>query len=350
MKIAMVAFTANGTLLEKKIQSCLQKQGHEVLACTIARYAESYDMIPLEKGLDEWTKNLFGITDAFVFIGAAGIAVRAVAPLLQSKDTDPAVLVVDETGRFVVPLLSGHIGGANRLAQNLADELGARAVITTASDVRGVFAADTWASEHGLAIPDIRQIKHVTAALLEAKQTGFYSDFPTEGQLPKGLNFIDSINTDNYPTGIAISVRKNNGPFEYTLALVPRILSIGIGCRRGIPCRELRNAVSAVLEEYELYREAVCNIASVDLKADEMGLIELAETMQVPFVTYSAEELNTLDGKFSASSFVNQTVGTDNVCERAAVKAAGNGMLIVKKQIKNGITIAIAQSKWKAVF
>ncbi len=274
---------------------------------------------------------------------------RAVAPLLQSKDTDPAVLVVDETGRFVVPLLSGHIVGQIDWRRILPTNW-APGPLSQPRPMCGVFLPQTHGRPNMVLPFPISVRSKCDGGSFGSEKTGFYSDFPTEGQLPKGLNFIDSINTDNYPTGIAISVRKNNGPFEYTLALVPRILSIGIGCRRGIPCRELRNAVSAVLEEYELYREAVCNIASVDLKADEMGLIELAETMQVPFVTYSAEELNTLDGKFSASSFVNQTVGTDNVCERAAVKAAGNGMLIVKKQIKNGITIAIAQSKWKAVF
>ncbi|WP_368163163.1 cobalamin biosynthesis central domain-containing protein, partial [Collinsella aerofaciens] len=138
--------------------------------------------------LRTWTALAWEASDALLFVGAAGIAVRAIAPHVASKATDSAVVVIDEAGRFAVPLLSGHLGGANELAQTVARAAGAIPVITTATDVRGVWAVDTWARCAGLAVSNPEAIKRVSARLLSGGRVALYSDMPISGQPPEGVD------------------------------------------------------------------------------------------------------------------------------------------------------------------
>ena len=287
-------------------------------------------------GLPDYTGKVFD-RDALIFVGATGIAVRAIAPHVASKKSDPAVLCLDEAGRFVIPILSGHIGGANRLARQIAQALDATPVITTATDVNGKFSVDAWAAERGMVIASMALAKRVSAEIL-TRDIPFYSDAGRPDRLADGLRWADT-----GELGICVSVRDLR-PFEHTLLLTPKALRLGVGCRRGTPADAIGDAVERVLKENRLRSEAVAGVASIDVKADEAGLIECCGRHDWPVTFYTADELKAVPGDFTPSEFVKNTVGVDNVCERAA--AATGGKIIIPKTAVNGVTVAVAEMKW----
>ena len=285
-------------------------------------------------------EELFSACDALIFVGACGIAVRAIAPMVRAKTGDPAVIVADELGRHVIALLSGHIGGANALARRVAERIGGEAVITTATDVNGRFSVDEWAARYGLRILDMDAAKRFSAEILR-RDLPLCSDFPIAGALPEGV-----YPGEDGPIGAAVSCGYRM-PFAVTLPLVPPILHVGLGCRRGASAEAVRAAVDAALAEAGLRPEAVRAAASIDIKRDEDGLRDLG----IPLRFYSAGELRAVPGEFSASEFVRKTVGVDNVCERAAMRSAGPGAeLLVSKRGANGVTVAIAREDWRVCF
>lgn len=326
--VAVLAFSGQGIQTGEKIAAAAETSGVRVVKCTPRRMAS--DGWEGFSTLTEEMEKLLLHTEAFVFVGAAGIAVRAVAPYVRDKLKDPAVLVVDECGQFVIPLLSGHVGGANELARLLAGALAAMPVITTATDINDVFSVDTFARQQHLAIVEKDEIKHLSGALLEGKPIGALT--------PK--------------CGFLISGKPVGQPFQHTLHLVPQDLVIGMGCRKGVPENELYRFVKEVFEAqgWSLYR--IRAVASIDAKRGEAGLNGLAERLGVPFLTYSAPQLAAQRGEFCSSGFVQQTVGVDNVCERSALCAAVcEGWLPsdsrfedfcrLPKQVRDGMTLAV---------
>ena len=292
-------------------------------------------------------EELFSSVDALIFVGACGIAVRAIAPFVRSKTTDPAVLVTDERGIHVISLLSGHIGGANELTRHIAAAIGGVPVITTATDVSRRFAADEWAARNNLVISSMKAAKDFAVEILR-RDLPLHCDFPVQGALPGGLYLYAEASASD--CGLAISCR-NIAPFERTLALIPRILHLGVGCKRNTPAENIHRAVQAVLEGANLSPRALKSVASIDIKRDEAGLLEYCASANLPLTFYSAEELRSLPGSFTTSDFVQNTVGVDNVCERAAMRSAGEGATrIVNKTCLDGVTVAIAQEKWSACF
>ena len=330
MTAGIITFTENGFSLGCRLCELLRQEDFETSVYRCGKDA-----------LREWTSSHFENDDALVFIGAAGIAVRAVAPMLHSKTSDPAVVVLDERGKFVIPILSGHIGGANRLALRIAKMLHALPVVTTATDCNSVFAVDTWASEHGIRIMNPEQIKWVSARLLAGECVYVKSFFPVSGDVPDGIVMTD----EEYDVIITVRSRGRKD----ALRLVPPILTLGVGCQRGITAEELEDAFELVLKKCSCLREAVGLVTSIDMKADEDGLLEFCRRHRLPLKTYSAAELNTVKGRFSASEFVRATTGVDNVCERSAVLGSG-GELYVRKNAGNGITMALAISPYTVRF
>lgn len=284
---------------------------------------------------------LFAAHGALIFVCACGIAVRDIAPYVRNKLADPAVIVIDECGRFVIPILSGHIGGANRLAKEIAAAIGAQAVVTTATDRNGRFSADEWAARQNLAITSLHNAKAVSAAIL-VSDVGILSESPLPERLPAGL-----VKAESGDCGIYIGIRKKE-PYRTTLRLVPRAVTLGIGCRRGTECGALELAVERFLETHDIDRAAVAQVASIDVKADEQGLLEFAYKWKLPVVFYSADELGRVEGEFEESEFVKRTVGVGNVCERAAALAGGR--VAVRKTAAGGITLAAAVSDWRITF
>ena len=281
---------------------------------------------------------LFSGADLLIFVGALGIAVRNIAPFVKDKCTDPAVLCIDEQGTFVISVLSGHIGGANRFAAKLADALGAVAVITTATDLRHRFSVDSWAAANGLIIDDMKAAKAVSAAILEG-EVPLESDLPVLTDYPPGVRKAEDGKVPEKGPGILVSwlIRQ---PFPTTLRLIPCCLHLGIGCRKGISKEAVADAVEKVLREHRLDPRAVKGVYSIDLKKDEPGLTAYCSEQGWPFQVYTAQELNQVEGTSGASAFVKSVTGTDNVCERAALKDADR--LIVPKTVESGVTVAAA--------
>lgn len=285
-----------------------------------------------EGGLENLTRRAFAESKAIIFVGSCGIAVRASAPFLRHKKLDPAILAVDERAEHVVALLSGHLGGANELCLEMAERLGAEPVITTASDLGGHFAVDSWARSQGLAVRNCERIKAVTAALLEDRPVAFSSDYPVEGPRPAGL-------TAEGEASICISARRLEDP--EVLQLVPKSLILGIGCKKGTSAEQIEARVLQVLRREGLLAEACAEVHSIDLKAEEEGLVSFCRQYHLPFICHSAEALMQVKGDFTPSAFVQQTTGADNVCERSALM--GGERLLVAKDAGEGVTVAVAE-------
>ena len=340
MNAVVFAFTARGRETARRARDALSNLGYAV-EIRVPRRLAGEDCLALEGGLAAFTGTVFA-RDALLFVGAAGIAVRAVAPHVADKRSDPAVLCADEAGRWVIPLLSGHIGGANRLAERLAAALGAEPVVTTATDVNGRFSVDAWAAERGMRISDMELAKRVSAAILE-RDVPFFSDAAApDVKLPEGLYWADS-----GELGICVSVRELK-PFGDTLRIAPRALCVGIGCRRGASAETVDALVRRVFQAHGLNMDAVARAASIDLKSDEAGLLDCCRRRGWPVSFYTAEALARVPGAFSASDFVRETVGVDNVCERAA--AASGGKIVVPKTAMDGVTVAVAELEWGVEF
>ena len=309
----------------------------EALCCAVPRLEEA-GFLPLVK---EVYRASFSSMDALVFIGACGIAVREIAPYLVSKKTDPAVLCIDEKMQFVIPLLSGHIGGANDLARRLAGALGASAVITTATDANGRFAVDAWAAKNGCAILSMSLAKKVAVEILE-HDVPLVSEFPVRSALPNGV-----VENGTGALGILIGVH-TKAPFTQTLRLVPRLLHVGVGCRKGISKEVVEAAIQTVFASHDLDLAAVKGVYSIDLKRQEAGLLAACEEHDWPAVFYTAEELRAVVGEFTESPFVQGITGVGNVCERAALLGAEK--LLVRKTALDGVTVAVAAEDWEVSF
>lgn len=336
MKVWIVAFTLRGAGLA----ACLGRNLPEARAFSMEKYAAQAGTEPVAR-LADWCRTAWEQAEGLVFVGAAGIAVRSIAPLLRSKTTDPAVVVVDEGGQFAISLVSGHIGGANQLTCQVAACLGALPVVTTATDVRGKFAVDVFAVKNGLSITSMRRAKEISAAILAGKPVGLHTELPLEGTIPPELT-LGQIQEENVEIGFYPR-------YPGSLLLVPRRVYLGLGCRRGTGAREIAAAVETALAAHRIPRCAVAGAASIDLKADEPGLLAWGREERLPLTFYAAGALRQAEGSFSPSEFVKTVTGVDNVCERAAVLAAGGGGLIIKKQAAKGVTVAAAEKEMRLV-
>jgi cobalt-precorrin 5A hydrolase len=344
MKIDIYAFSSKGVALSDRLIDSLDSS-YRAAAYAPERYIKNSKHVKLrEHDLYNSTEISFKNCNAILFISAIGIAVRAIAPCIKSKEHDPAVICIDERAQNVIPILSGHIGGANRLALKIAEIIGANPVITTATDINNRFAVDEWATLRGMHIMNLEKAREISAAILEGEKIGFYSDFDIKGELPDEF----SINAERI--GICVSLDENKKHFEITLNLIPKILSVGVGCRRGTDFVKIYNAINEVLTKNKLSCLGIKSLNSIDVKKDEDGIIKTAEKFNVSFNTYSKEDLNKIEGQFTESAFVKETVGVDTVSERAAVRGSNSKNLIVKKTIVNSVTVAVAIDEYEVNF
>lgn len=359
MKIAIVSFTNNGTILNKKVNNELEKLGYICKSYSISRFSKRYNLNKIEPSLKEWTKKHFKEEDALIFISASGIAVRAIAPFVKDKKTDPAVIVIDELGRFVIPLLSGHIGGANELSKKISKFTNSIEVITTATDINNKFAVDVFAKNNNLYISNMTIAKEISSKILEGEKIGFLSDFNFKGNIPSELvkknieNIVEEekkkVSIKNPKIGIYVSI-SGKDIYEKTLNLIPKIVTIGIGCRKGTDIKNIEELVFKVLKENNISIHSVKKISSIDLKKDEEGIKEFSKKYNIPFKVYSKKELEKVEGNFTESDLVKSVTGISNVCERAAIIENKKGKLKVKKTIGNKVTLALYIEKWGGVF
>ncbi|MGI6217746.1 MAG: cobalt-precorrin 5A hydrolase [Coriobacteriales bacterium] len=328
MQISAIAFSERGLVLTERMASALRDQGEDVdVSCGFGEDKVDHH---------EWTANSFASSDALVFVGAAGIAVRSIAPFVGKKTEDPAVIVLDERGLHCISLLSGHIGGANELARRIAEIVGADPVITTATDLSGAFQVDSWAVSQGMEVLDASKIKEVSSAILRGEDVAFQSEFEISGDVPDHLKVLESGGSCSDDVDISVTIHSDSPG----LRLVPKCLVLGVGCKRGTPKWKIAQLFGKICRDNgTILPQAFAKVATIDAKADEVGLLEFCSERELELVTFSAGELNGAEGDFHSSDFVREAVGTDNVCERAVV-CTGAEMLI-RWTSNDGVTMAI---------
>ncbi len=341
--VRIISFTDTGYALAGQLCSAFSLRGEDTEAVLCAGSTRVT--------LREWAEREFRKDRVLIFVGACGIAVRAIAPFIRDKAEDPAVLVMDEKGTFCIPVLSGHLGEANRYAVLAAEITGGIPVITTATDVNGLFAADVFAAENGMTISSMEAAKRFSAALLKTGRAvltipeAFSEEIRAEDPVPPEITLSCGFTGSAAECLISPELSPWNGgartndPAAQPLQLVPRCLILGIGCRKGVSTDRLAEFTESLFTAAGLDLRAVRCIASIDLKKEEPGIIGLSERLGVPFVTFSPEELMKTEGSFSSSEFVLRTTGADNVCERAAA-AAGAVRLLIRKSAGDGMTAA----------
>ena len=348
MKTAIFCYSLKGRETARRAADVLKKEYDADMECfcpeRIAKDEGSKGFGPIPRPSGDFYGGHFRDKDLLVSVGSVGICVRHIAPYIRSKVTDPAVIVIDELGQHVIPILSGHIGGANRMALALSECLGAEAVITTATDINGRFAVDEWAAKKSMAISSMKAAKDYAAMILE-RDLPLKSDFPVKGKLPAGTYFGKE--GEEAPVGLCITYRTDE-PFGETLRLIPACLNLGIGCRRGTPKETIEGSVNSILKESGIDRRAIASISSIDLKKDEEGLLGFSESLGIKPVFYTADELNSLEGEFTPSEFVKSIAGVDNVCERAALMGADE--IILKKTALDGVTVSVGLKNTEVCF
>lgn len=354
MNLAVIAVTRQGAAVARRVADSLRATG-----CTVTEYGKAGKTLDgaqrAFESLLPVVAELFCVVDGFVFVAATGIVVRAIAPHLRHKGVDPAVVIVDDQGRFAVSLLSGHLGGANDLARLVADRNGLMPVITTATDGLQVVAPDLLAARWGLRLEPQTAIRPVNAALAAQEPVPVWiePDLPDYERWQSRMSRLPGLGKGLTPTMPAQGARvivsdKALAPAADQLILRPPTLVAGIGCRRGTAPADLLAALNRTLADSGFSFQSVCRLATAWVKADEPGLLAVAQAQGVPLVCYERAALQKTITQFclTESAFVKQEIGVGNVCEAAALSGPETVQLITKKTRCGGITVALARGNF----
>lgn len=323
----------------------INKQGDAIARKIISYYDDlKKDVKLVSKVLDanfnlkESTKNLWNNCEAIIIIGSTGIAVRAIASLVEHKSKDPAIIVIDVNELFVISLLSGHLGGANEYTYELSKLLGSTAVITTATDNIGVEAPDLIAKRNSLIIEDYSKIKIISSALVN-REGVYFKDDENLISIPKGYKETDVIR--NNLLWVTNKLHDVNYDESTSLRLIRRNVVLGIGCRKNISSSKLLDFVLKTLEENNIDRRAVIKIGSIDIKKEEKAIVNLAKSLNSEFITFSKEEIKEVQHNFEGSDFVEKSIGVRAVCEPAVLLL--HGKILLEKSAFEGMTISIGE-------
>jgi cobalt-precorrin 5A hydrolase len=350
MRIAIIAITRNGARLGTRLRDGCA--GAELFV--LRKYAgqAGKGATPFDQELRLLVRDLWPGMDGFVFIMAAGIVVRLLAPHLQGKEHDPAVVVMDDAGKFAISLLSGHLGGANELACRCAYLTGGREVITTATDVNSLPSFDMLAKEEGWVIDDISRVKTLNALLLDNEEIAVVDPtsrvrpyFHGKGNLAFYDTFMDAFKSG--AKGYLFVTNRNLPPQAQSselLVLRPRNLVLGIGCNSGTAAEEIEETVSRNLKRIFLSLKSVRCIATASAKRDENGLLAIAAQWGIQLEFYESSELNGVAVPSPPSRHAMEAIGATGVAEPAALLASCNGRLLLKKVKSGNVTLAIAES------
>lgn len=325
MKIAVYSFTDSGREISSKLKLL---EEHEITE-------KSSDKFKISKEI----ANDFYNFDAIVFVSSTGIAIRLVAKYIESKKTDPAIIVIDDTGRFTIPILSGHIGGANELAEKISRYLNNTPVITTASEGRGIEAIDLFAMRCGYEIESFESAKNIMTMILNNRKIAFYSE---TDEKPNNCDLIasDDFEDSEVDGWLIVSSRKIK-TVKPQCRLIPKNLNIGMGLRRGVSYETLYSVLEEVLSVNNLDIRGISTVSSIDIKGDEEGLLELVEKLGVELILYSGKEINELEADYEKSDFVKKNIGVYAVSEPCAILTGGE--VLVSKYKRDGVTVSVAR-------
>ena len=328
MKYAVITFTEKGDQIA------------EILASSF-----NIDLYSKKKQIDfnfkEVSKKVMECYKVIIFISSTGIAVRAIAPYIKSKEVDPAVLVIDNSCNYVISLLSGHLGGANEITLKASAILSAKAIITTATDNLGITAPDMIAKDNGFIIENLKKAKEIAALLVEGKIIGFLDEkgiMKTPAGYSSNLEDICGLvcvcSCENINTGLVENITP-------TLKLIRKNIVLGIGCRKKFPYEKMKQTVLRMLKEYNIDSRSIMSIATVDVKKDEVAIVELADYFKCQLKIFTIEDIKTIQHKFSGSDFVEKTIGARAVCEPCIELS---GAKIIKNKMKlEGMTLCIGE-------
>jgi len=347
MRVAIIAITGNGAGVGATLRDGLSESTLFVIdkhACAGA--------VAFSERVPELAAGLWPDYGGFVFLMATGIVVRSIAPLLKAKDQDPAVVVMDDAGRFAISLVSGHLGGANELAARCSNLTGATPVITTATDANGLPSFDMLAKENGWVIDDLSRVKTLNALLLEGKEiavvdrgTALRDYFAGKGKLSFHADFAGAVMSQAAGQVVVTNrILPRRQVSERTLVLHPRNLCLGIGCNRGTLASEIESVVTENLERLSLSIKSVRCVASAQAKADEAGLLAFVEKFGFELICYVSEQLNEIEVPSPPSAHAVAAIGAKGVAEPAALLASEGGRLLVRKIKQGNVTLAIAET------
>lgn len=324
MKLAVVTVTEKGVRNGLRIK---EKINCDVF--TISKFMKEKTLLIENRLQNFFEKNILKY-DTFLFITAAGIAVRTIAPFIKSKDRDPAVLTMDEEGNFIISLLSGHLGGANEAAKILGEITGAVPVISTASDVSGKIAVDTIAMKINGKLESLESAKKVTSLIVAGKEVC--------------IKVPENMENENTEGVILISNRKN---IEIA-KIIPQNIVVGIGCKKDKEAEKIIDAVKNSFEKLNLCEESIRVFATVDIKENEAGIIGTAEYFGKELKIISREEIQKIENNFETSQFVKKSIGVGAVSAPCAfIEGKGKGKFLSEKLKYDGITISIFEEETK---
>jgi len=350
VKVALVALTDRGMATARRISEGLPNSVIREFFIHDKTLSQNGNQEQSFRRLSDIVPSLWQEYSVLVFVMATGIVVRQIASLIESKDRDPAILVLDEDGKFIIPLLSGHLGGANFWASHLASQSGAAAVVTTATDGRGLVAPDEYARRYHWKVEPLDHLPAVNRLLLEQGFLKVWTNYTLQPEYTwvNDVHYQFLSECEKNQANVILSAFPNLNIKEDCVYLIPPILSVGVGCRRGVSSKVVLEGITSAVKQIGASLKAVAGIYSIDLKSDEQGLIEAAKYLRVPFQTFKAEELQAVNEQknLSRSKFVSEKIGVDGVCEAASLLGSQMGQLILPKIKGQGITVAISRGNF----
>lgn len=322
MKMVLISVTQKGNEIGKRLRHAFPE----------LEIVTREDVV--QEGLQNVTKKAIENHNTIIFVSSTGIAVRAVAPWVRDKREDPAVIVIDSEARYAISLLSGHIGGANKITEYIATHLGATPIITTATDQLGIMAPDLISQEHHLQIESMKRCKEISVRLIQGEKVAFIDE---ANLIPIPEGYVGKGEGANYHVVVS---NKAHVPYAH-LQLIRKNIVLGIGCRKNLSPKKMRAYILSQLEDLNIHPLAVGKIVSIDIKKDEKCITELSQYLKASFQVYSKEEINVVGEHFEGSDFVERNVGVRGVCEPCVILS---GAKIIKKKSKyDGMTLCVGK-------
>ena len=326
-KVAIISITKNGD----KIMNTILRDGRY-------EYVPYRSAVSKKEKMSNIVKDIFDDVDAIVFTCSLGICVRVIAPFIKSKKTDPAVVCIPNGGLMAISVLSGHLGGANKLATELAGILGAQPIITTATDIMGIKAPDIIAKENGLYIDSMADCKKISSILVDSGEVAILD----EDGIIKEPGYKEYNENERYE-GIITITNKADRYYDNCLKLIRRNIVLGIGCRKNYDPEQMKTQVLDKLKEMNLHEKSIAVVCSIDIKAQEPAIMELSKYFGVPYKTFTAKQILKVENLFKVSEFVKSAIGVGAVAEPCVYLAGAE--IIMHKVSMDAMTLAIGKMR-----
>lgn len=347
MKVSIFTLTRNGIEQARRLLEIYSSADCYTLEKFNSDIANAYEL-----GFKETVKSKFYTSDVLIFVCATGIVLRSIAPLLKSKTSDPAIIVMDDNARNIISLLSGHIGGANEETLKIAKHLKSNPVITTASDVNNKASVDMIAKHNNLNLVDFKSATIVTADIVNNEKVLLIDDRSNKSnKLCETYNLdiklldesLTDKNIEDYRSCIAITNKDNIEKIanKTKVYLYTKNITIGIGCRRGVSSKHIVDMIKDALSDHNRSIHSVKHIATVDIKADEIGLIKACEELNIELLIVSRKNILKIENRYEGSDFVKNTIGVRAVSEPVCELTSESGKFLLNKLKVNGATISI---------